>query len=84
MRDLTDPRWMYVKAALLLLGGVLASAIILIENPSWRVVLLLAIAVWCFCRAYYFTFYVIGKYIDPSFRFAGLTSVLRYWLRRRP
>ena len=84
MRDLTNARWMYLKAALLLLGGVLASAIILVDSPSWRIAMLLAIAVWCFCRAYYFAFYVIEKYIDPSFRFAGLTSVVRYWLRRKP
>lgn len=82
-RDLTDPRWMYTKAALLLLGGLLSVAIILIESPSWRLAALLALAIWCFCRAYYFAFYVIGKYIDPGFKFAGLTSVLRYWLGRR-
>ncbi len=42
--------------------------------------ILLAIAVWAFCRAYYFAFYVIEKYIDPRFRFDGLISVARYFV----
>lgn len=83
MRDLTDPRWMYTKAALLLLGGLLSLAIVLVENPSWRIAALVATSIWCFCRAYYFAFYVIEKYIDPQYRFAGLTSLVRYWLGRR-
>jgi len=29
-------------------GGVLASGILIVENPSWQVALLLATAVWCF------------------------------------
>jgi len=29
---------------------------------------------------YYFCFYVIEKYIDPSYRFDGLISVARYLL----
>jgi len=35
-------------------------------------------AIWSFCRVYYFAFYVIERYIDPSFRFSGLISALRY------
>jgi uncharacterized RDD family membrane protein YckC len=81
--DLKNPRLMYLKAALFLLAGLLASAGILLIAPSLRVAALLAIAIWSFSRAYYFAFYVIEHYIDPSYRFAGLCSLLRYVLRGR-
>jgi len=32
---------------------------------------------------YYFAFYVIEKYVDPTYRFAGLWSFLRYAMSRR-
>ncbi|HSI34208.1 MAG TPA: hypothetical protein VK986_11520 [Tepidisphaeraceae bacterium] len=82
MRDLTSPRLMALKAGLFVLLSSLSAGILLWETPSWRAASLLALAVWGFARAYYFAFYVIGHYIDPSFRFAGLTSVVRYWRAR--
>ncbi|HEX4139095.1 MAG TPA: hypothetical protein VHY09_02025 [Candidatus Methylacidiphilales bacterium] len=82
MRDLQSHRWMWVKAALLLVIGTTACALILIADPDWYVALLLALAIWAFCRAYYFAFYVIEKYIDPSYRFSGILSALRYLLKR--
>jgi hypothetical protein len=78
MRDLKTSHWMWVKAMLFVVIGVTSSALILAEAPDWRVLVLLVLAIWAFCRAYYFAFYVIEKYIDPSYRFSGLFSVLRY------
>ena len=83
MRDLTSPRLMALKAALFVTVGCLAGAAILIECPSLKVAGLLALVAWAFARAYYFAFYVVGKYVDPSFKFAGLGSVARYWWNRR-
>ncbi len=83
MTDITSPRLLYLKAFLLLLGGVLASAIILLEHPDWKLAALLVVAVWCFARAYYFAFYVIEHYVDDGYRFAGLWSFVRYLLDRR-
>ena len=82
MRNLRSPAWMWVKALLFLAIGVAASALILVEVPEWRVAVLLGLAVWAFCRAYYFAFYVIERYIDPSHRFSGLVSLVRYVLRQ--
>jgi hypothetical protein len=82
MRDLQSHRWMWVKAALFVVIGVTASVLILIQLPDWRVALLLLLAIWAFCRAYYFAFYVIEKYIDPTYRFSGLFSALLYLFRR--
>lgn len=85
MADLTNPKAIYAKGFLFLLGGLIASALLVMEHPTPKVVLLLAIALWCSCRSYYFAFYVIEHYVDPGYRFAGLWSFARYlWKGRRP
>jgi len=78
MTDITHPKLLYAKGLLFLFGGMLAAGLLVAEHPSLRVVLLLAIAIWCFARAYYFAFYVIQHYVDPGYRFAGLWSFARY------
>lgn len=78
MGDLRNPTLMYVKAAMFVLIGTVAAALILLETQSGKVALLLALTVWAFARAYYFVFYVIERYIDDQYRFAGLLSFLRY------
>ena len=83
MADLTDPRVIKLKGFLFLTLGVLASALLLVEAPSLRVATLLVIAIWSFCRFYYFAFYVIQHYVDPGFRFAGLGAFFRYLMQRR-
>jgi hypothetical protein len=83
MRDLQSPRWMWVKTALFVVIGLTSAGLILALAPDWRVLLLLMLAIWTFCRAYYFAFYVIEKYIDPSYRFSGLISAIRYLLNKR-
>jgi hypothetical protein len=81
--DITHPRLMYVKAFLFLCGGILAAAVILVDHPQWKTAAMLALAIWCFARAYYFAFYVMERYIDPSYRFAGLSALTRHLLRQR-
>lgn len=83
MKDLTDPRWIKLKGILFLLVGVLAAVLLVLEAPTLRVAVLLAIAVWCFCRAYYFAFYVLEKYVDPKFRFSGLGSAVKFLCSKR-
>jgi hypothetical protein len=82
MRDLVDPRWMKLKAVLFLFLGFASAALLLTECPSWRVGICLAIAIWSFCRFYYFAFYVIEHYVDPGWRFSGLWSFARYMCAR--
>lgn len=81
--DLTSPRAILLKGWLFLLLGLIAAGGLLALNPSWENAGLLAIALWAFCRWYYFMFYVIERYVDPSFKFAGLGSFLRYVRQRR-
>jgi hypothetical protein len=63
--------------------GVASSALLIVEMPTLRMVVLLLLAIWGFCRAYYFAFYVIEHYVDARFRFSGLMSFIAYALRRR-
>lgn len=81
MADLKSRSLIYLKAHLFLLGGLMASGLILLEHPELKMALLLAIAIWCFARAYYFAFYVIQHYVDPSYRFAGLWDFAKYFYR---
>jgi hypothetical protein len=81
--DIKNSKLLWTKGILFLLIGVVSSVLLLLESPSLKVGLLLALAVWAFCRTYYFAFYVIEHYADPSYRFAGLISFVGYALRRR-
>jgi hypothetical protein len=83
MADITNPKLIYAKGFLFLLCGLIASGLLLLEAPTLKVAFLLAVAIWSFARFYYFAFYVIQHYVDPSYRFAGLGSFVRYLFRRK-
>ena len=83
MPDITSVRLLYIKGGLFLALGGLASFLLLVEAPSAKVAMLLGIAVWSFARAYYFAFHVIEHYVDPTFKFSGLSAFLRYVIGRR-
>lgn len=83
MADLKSPTLIYLKGFFFLLAGCTSAGLLLAEAPTLRIALLLAIAIWSFCRAYYFAFYVIEHYVDPQYKFAGLWSFASYLLRRR-
>ncbi len=74
---------MWLKGWLFVLIGLMSAAILLFENWSWRTALLLVLCVWGFCRAYYFAFYVIERWVEPGYKFSGLAHFLSYWWRRR-
>ena len=82
MTDITSPRLLYLKGGLFLLSGIMAAVLLLLESPTLKTAFLLGLCVWCLARAYYFAFYVIEHYVDPSYRFAGLGSFVRYSIRR--
>lgn len=83
MKDLTSTGWIKFKGLLFLCLGSAACVLILLEHPEWRLAGLLALAIWSFCRSYYFAFYVIEKYVDPSYKFSGLGSFAKYLLTRK-
>ncbi len=83
MKDLADPFWIKFKGVLFLIIGLASAALLLLETPTLREAVLLGIAIWCFCRFYYFAFYVIEKYVDPTYKFSGLWSFARYLVSRK-
>lgn len=82
MTEIRDVRLLWLKFGLFVLLGVLAGATALLLFPDIRLACLMVLTVWAFARAYYFAFYVIEHYVDPSFRFAGLAAFLRYALAK--
>ena len=78
MADLENPTLIWIKGFLFLFLGLFSSVLLLMFAPNLTVALLLCLAIWAFCRFYYFAFYVIQHYVDPTYRFAGLLSFLRY------
>ncbi len=82
--DLKSPKLMYLKAALFLVIGLLSATTLLLDSPTMRTAFLLLLTVWAFCRLYYFFFYVVEKYVDPAYKFAGLHSFVIYaWQKRK-
>jgi hypothetical protein len=68
---------------LFMMLGSLCAVLLAIEYRSFRSTALLVVAIWCFCRFYYFAFYVIERYVEPSYRFSGLISFARYVFEKR-
>jgi hypothetical protein len=83
MKDLQSPGLIYLKAVLFLGLGLAGAVLLWLESPAWKTVLLLSLAVWSFCRAYYFAFYVIEHYVDPGYRYSGLWSFVRYLFTKK-
>ena len=83
MKDLSNPFWIKLKGILFMLIGTVAAVLVFLDNPKWQTGVLLALAIWSFCRFYYFAFYVIEKYVDPGYKFSGLISFVRYFFKKR-
>jgi hypothetical protein len=81
--DLKNPRTIKLKALLFLIVAAASSTLLLARTPELTSAVLLAIALWAACRAYYFAFYVLHHYVDPDFRYSGLGSLARYLLRAK-
>ena len=83
MPDIKKVWLLYIKGGLMFLVGLLASLLLISIHFELKTLVLLAFAIWGFCRAYYFAFYVIQNYIDPSFRYSGLIDFAKYSIKRR-
>ena len=75
MRELTRPGVIVLKGVLFLVAGVLSAGVVLLESPTLRTATLLCVTVWCFARFYYFAFYVVERWVDPTYRFTGICSL---------
>ena len=82
-RDITSRPLLHAKGLLFLFAGLIAVAGILLESPHLRTAALLAIAIWSFCRFYYYLFYVLENYAGRARPYAGLLDALRYAITHR-
>lgn len=83
MKDLSNPFWIKLKGILFLVIGLVTAALLLLDNLKWQTALYLVLAIWSFCRFYYFAFYVIEKYVDSKYKFSGLFDFAKYLFRGR-
>lgn len=77
MPDLKSKRLIVAKGVLFLCIAVVAFLLLLLESPLPRTAVLASVLVWASCRFYYFLFYVLEKYVDPTLRYAGILALLR-------
>ena len=82
-RDLESANVIYLKGFLFLVLAALSAGLLLSKVPRMDIALLLVISIWASCRAYYFAFYVIEKYVDPDSRYSGLFDFAVRNLARR-
>ena len=73
---------LYLKGFLLFLTGFISSLFLVLLNFNFKTIILLLLAIWGFCRAYYFAFYVIQNYIDPTYKFSGLIDFAKYSIKK--
>ena len=83
MKNIASPTWIKIKGMLFLVLGLLSSILLILRAPDVTMVLLLVVAIWSFCRFYYFAFYVLEKYVDSNFRYSGLLSLASYLIRKK-
>jgi len=76
MRDLTSPRTMIFKAALFLVLATLCGVGLWLRARQVSTLLLIVALAWSAARAYYFLFYVLHTYVDPTLKYSGLFSLV--------
>lgn len=81
LADIKSRGLLFTKGALFLGLGLLASATILYESPSFRTLVLLMVAIWAFCRFYYFLFYVLENYAGRERKYAGVLDAVCYLIK---
>jgi hypothetical protein len=83
MTDLKSKQWIVAKGIMFGVIALAAAALIVAETPSVKLAVLLALLVWASCRFYYFLFYVLEHYVDPTMRYAGLLDLVMGMRQRR-
>jgi len=78
MRDIVSTRLMFVKAVLFAVTVILSGGVLFAVAPQLSTIVLLGVFGWACARTYYFVFYVIERYVDPTFKFSGIASALRF------
>jgi hypothetical protein len=83
MSDLRSKKLIVAKGILFLVIAAISASLLLVESPSWTTAVLLLLVIWASCRFYYFLFYVLEKYVDPTLRYSGIAGLVQALWRRR-
>lgn len=81
--DIRSKSLLHAKGLLFLFLGITAGACLLLDRPDFKTFALLGIAIWAFCRFYYYLFYVLEKYAGRERKYAGLWDAAKYLLGRK-
>lgn len=81
--DIQSKWLLHSKGLLFLVIGLMACGGILLEAASLRVLFLMVVGVWGFCRFYYYLFYVLEHYAGRDRKYAGIFDALRYIITRK-
>ena len=83
MADLKSKPLIVLKGVLFIGIALIAFALLLLEHPSVRTVVLAVLLAWGSCRFYYFLFYVLEKYVDATYCYAGICALISTILKTR-
>ncbi|QEH38114.1 hypothetical protein OJF2_67120 [Aquisphaera giovannonii] len=83
MGDIRSRPLIVLKGLLFLAMSVLAGVLLVAESPRWQTAALAGVLAWASARSYYFLFYVLHAYVDPSLRYAGIGAMLSNLMGRR-
>ena len=81
--DLKSKKLIVGKGLLFALCLAMSAVALWLRDPSLVTVLLLAALAWSSARLYYFLFYVLQTYVDPTLKYDGLWAMLRELSKRR-
>lgn len=76
-RDLKSSTAIKIKEALFAFIGLICCGLIIANQPNLKTVLLLGVAIWAWCRFYYFLFYVLENYAGRKRPYAGIFDALK-------
>ena len=83
MGDIRSKPLIVIKGLLFLVIILLASSALFALSPDWLTAALILLLIWASARFYYFLFYVLEKYVDPSLKYSGIRDLLRNLPRRK-
>ena len=77
MSDLKSKRLIVIKGLLFFAIVVGTSLGIICYCPKPIVACLLLILIWASARSYYFIFYVLENYVDPTLKYTGIIDMIK-------
>ena len=77
LSDDLNPRAIIVKGVMFLAITLFCFGYLVSETKNFKTALVAGILIWAAARFYYFLFYVIEKYVDPSFKYSGVLDMIK-------